>query len=145
MSYRIEENSNKVRVYTASKFENYKLVREVNDIIRDEGWGEITYDWTLTDEFDKNGNFLGFTRIPEERRKLYAYKDKRGVMTADALIFIADKDGRGAYWECGLADAKGIPIVVVNPSNYCIFYEGDNVIVVDNITEAINHVRALVR
>jgi hypothetical protein len=68
----------------------------------------ITYDWTVCDTFSTE----------------QATNDMNGVMTADALIFIAEKDlqYRGAYVEFGIAIARGIPIYVLGPyADSCIF------------------------
>ena len=68
----------------------------------------ITFDWTTAEQFCKEQAVL----------------DKQGVMTADALVFIAEKDLRycGALVELGMAVARGIPIYVIGEAiNGCIF------------------------
>ena len=68
----------------------------------------ITFNWTTAEQF-----------CVEQ-----AVMDKQGVMTADALVFIAEKDYqfKGAYVELGMAVARGIPIYIMGEAiNACIF------------------------
>ena|SRR5467141_3758616 len=96
-----------MRVYVASKFENYSRVREVMFQLVEAGH-TITYDWTQCDQFTED----------------QASKDMAGVMTAHALVFIAEKDlpYRGAYVEFGMAIARGIPVYIMGRHiDQCIF------------------------
>ncbi len=87
-----------MKIYVAGKWEEKVQVREVMKQLMDAGH-TITHDWTIA---ELNG-------IPNTEQAL---ADKKGVMVADALVCVFEKDLRysGALTEFGIAVAKGIPI-----------------------------------
>jgi nucleoside 2-deoxyribosyltransferase len=96
-----------MKIYVASKFEEYPRVREIMAALIEAGH-TITYDWTNCDQFTVE----------------QAAKDMDGVLSADALVFIAEENlpYKGAYVEFGIAVARGIPIYLLgNAANACIF------------------------
>lgn len=102
-----------VRIYVAAPFQEYQLVREVQNALR--GWGhEITQDWTQGAE--------GKPREQESAMSpgdkwLAAWRNKRGVRTADALVLLASEKhkGTGVWVELGMALAYDIPVAVMGP------------------------------
>lgn len=102
-----------MRVYVAAKWEDRERAREVMYLLVKAGH-QITYDWTICDQFS------------EEQ----AQRDVSGVLTANALVFIAEKDlhYKGAYVEFGIAVAQNIPIYVMGHYiDQCIFTKLPNV------------------
>jgi nucleoside 2-deoxyribosyltransferase len=96
-----------LRIYVATKWEESARARQVMVDLVFAGH-TITYDWTQAEQFSED----------------QAMKDKFGVMSADALVFIAEKDRAysGALVEFGIAVARGIPIYILGPYiDQCIF------------------------
>lgn len=96
-----------MKIYVATKWEERFYARQVMDALVAAGH-TITYDWTHGEQ------------ISREQAEL----DKRGVMTADALVVIAERDlaYKGTYVEFGIAVARGIPIYIEgNAIDGCIF------------------------
>jgi nucleoside 2-deoxyribosyltransferase len=87
-----------MRVYVATKWEEIPRAREVMATLIQAGH-TITYDWTHGEQFNLE----------------QAQADKQGVLTADAMVFIAEKPlaYNGALAEFGMAIARGIPIYVL--------------------------------
>lgn len=127
-----------MRIYTASAFGNYRRVREFNDYARDLGHS-ITFDWTLTEEFDENGDL----KIDRENNwdahldggvaLRYAEADMEGVTTADLLVFIADEgEPFGALIEVGAALAYGVMIWAIQPQRRSVFWALPRVMIFDS-------------
>ena len=96
-----------MRIYVAAKWEDRPRARIIMDRLIAAGH-EITYDWTRAEQFSV----------------VQASHDKQGVMTADALVFIAEKDlsYKGAYVEFGMAIAIGLPVYILGHHiDQCIF------------------------
>lgn len=96
------------RIYVAGKFEDIERVRAVQDVLKGAGH-TITFDWTRDED--------GFTAVQ-------AMRDMRGVLTADALVFVAYEDlgFRGSYVEFGMALMRGIPIYLIGTgADRCLF------------------------
>jgi hypothetical protein len=114
-----------LRVYVAGKFHRYEEVRALIDALPD--GCVVTHDWTRTEEFDEDGkpNFSPGEEadIPRDQIMMHAANDIRGVRTADLLILIGDEKLCGALIEVGAAMAYGIPIWVVGPTRWTIFWE----------------------
>ncbi len=104
-----------MRIYVASKFEEQTRVREVMAQLRTAGHA-ITYDWTMNEQIS-----------PEQARK-----DVMGVLSADALVLIAEKDLNycGALVEFGIAIGRELPIFVIGDAlnDRCIFMKLPNLI-----------------
>lgn len=97
-----------MQLYVAGKFEDTERVRDVQDELVAVGH-TISFDWTRDED--------GFTSVQ-------ATRDMMGVMTADALVFVAEEPlaYKGAYVEFGIALARGIPIYVLgNGIDDCLF------------------------
>src|ERR1700761_7494063 len=94
-----------MNIYTASKFENAAVVREFNKQVRASGH-PITWDWTITPEFNEAG--LNAPLTPAQRTT-YGMLDYAGVMSCDLLIFIdlEDYQPNGGRWEAGIALGAG--------------------------------------
>jgi hypothetical protein len=111
-----------IRVYVAGKFTRYEEVRALIDALP-EGC-VVTHDWTRTEEFDEDGHpKADDTEVPSERLAMHAINDLRGVRSADLLILIGDENLCGAMAEVGAALVLGIPVWVVGPCRYTIFWE----------------------
>ncbi len=97
-----------MRIYVASKFEEAPRVREVQAQLIAAGH-TITYDWTQNEQVDAT----------------QAWNDAMGVVTADALVLVAEKDLPycGAMVEFGMALGRGIPVYVIGNAldTRCIF------------------------
>jgi hypothetical protein len=136
-----------MKFYVAGKFQNYEVVRAFADRLRDAGH-EITYDWTRTDEFDEQGHPIvsqyqgetddsGDEILSYEAQKKYAHLDADGVAEADALVLFATPNVTGALIETGMALGYGIPVIVIDPARWTIFYALDLVTVVKDEEEAL--------
>ncbi len=102
-----------MRIYVATKWEEKDRAREVMADLRHKGH-TITYDWTRCEQFSAE----------------QARNDVMGVMTADALVLIAEKPlaYKGAYVEFGIAVARNIPIYLIGTGmDECIFTQLANV------------------
>ena len=97
-----------MRVYVAAKFEDQERVLDIMAILRHAGH-TITYDWTRKEQISKEQATL----------------DAQGVLTAEALILVAEQPYAycGALVELGLALGRGIPIYVLGTvlDAKCIF------------------------
>lgn len=102
-----------MRVYLATKFEEGPRVKAVAMALEAAGH-TITYKWWFNDEFTTE----------------QASKDMAGVMTANALVFIAEKDlpYKGAFVELGMAIARNLPVYIMgNAIDACIFVKLPNI------------------
>jgi len=89
-----------VKCYVAGKFEETDRVQEVQDVLKAVGH-TITHDWT---------------RSPRGlSKRAQALLDTRGVLDADILVIIFEKDlgYKGAYTELGVALALGKPVYIL--------------------------------
>ena len=93
-----------LKVYVASRLENFAEVRVMYAVLRDVGLS-VSYDWT------RDGDVRG--RGVLARREV-SEKEIRAVRESDALVLLTP-GGRGAHVELGAALALGIAIVVVGP------------------------------
>ncbi len=96
-----------MRVYVASKFEDRARASQIMNRLTAVGH-VVTHDWTQSSQFSM----------------AQAHHDREGVMTAEALVIIAERDYpfRGTYVELGMALARGIPIYLLGEAmNACIF------------------------
>lgn len=113
-----------MKIYIASRLENHPQVKAVRDALVADGHS-ITYDWT------RHGSVQG---EGEDRLREVAAAERAGVMTADIVIVLLP-GGRGTHAELGIANALGIPVILVSKtrdmfqadSATCAFYWNDNV------------------
>ena len=115
-----ERTGNYIRVYIATKYEAGPRAAELAEVLTDLGH-DITYEWWKNEQFTAE----------------QAAFDAEGVVTADALIFIAEEDYRyaGAYVEMGMALALGIPVLLLGHAiDKCIFVKLPGVISVTEDT-----------
>lgn len=113
-----------MRVYVASKFQNYAAVREAVCYIENAGH-EITHDWTATDEFDAAGDPLAENEaeLTDEQQRRYAAADFLGVKRCDALLVLAHPRMCGGMVEVGIALGLAKRIAVVEAERCpTIFY-----------------------
>jgi hypothetical protein len=88
----------KNKVYVAGSWVDRANVFNVISYLRKNGI-EITHDWTGEDE--------------EGVYRKYAEDDRLGIFKADVLVLCnSETCSEGKFWECGLADAWGKPIIV---------------------------------
>ena len=114
-----------MKVYIASKLENYRQVQAVRNALRNAGH-VITYDWTEHGPAILRGiEFL----------KEVAENERDGVVSADAVVVLLP-GGRGTHAELGMACALNIPVMLIadHPNTYfscdentCAFYWNSNV------------------
>lgn len=121
------------RVYVAAKFQEYESARRLMDAFTAGGY-TITHDWTRTQEFDESGHPIAAdpNDMPPEIIKMHAENDVRGVRNADFLVVLGDADLCGALIEVGIALALRIPIYVIKPKRWTIFYGMDEFVLVDH-------------
>jgi hypothetical protein len=129
-----------LRVYVAGRFTQYERLRAVMDAVTEEGYA-VTHDWTRTEEFGVDGHPLVHEqgRRPAEADS-YAHHsedDIRGCRTADAVLAIADEPLTGGLIEIGAALAYGVPVVVVAPWRWTVFWEHPLVKVVSTLDDAL--------
>lgn len=125
-----------IKVYVAGKWEDRERVREVMRILKEDNF-EITCDWT-THEYPPVGE--------EYKLAFYAIQDIEGVLKAEALLIMAEKEYnyRGALVEMGVALGKRIPIYVVGHGlDGCIFLEMPQVWRCDTLDKAILYLERL--
>jgi nucleoside 2-deoxyribosyltransferase len=121
-----------MKVYVASKLENYGQVREVYRLLTELGH-EITHDWTEE-----------FFMEDKSNAQMIAELDYNGVCDCDILFLINYQRCAGAFTELGIALHAGKVIVVVDgfheekPSN--IFFHLPMVNHFDTIEDAIKFV-----
>jgi hypothetical protein len=107
----------------------------------------VTHDWTRTEEFGEDGHpaFADESGIPKERLAMHAADDVRGVRTADLVVAVADTPLCGALIEIGVALAVGVPVWVVAPWRWTIFWEHDLVRTFHSIDGVVGHIGQLDR
>lgn len=115
------------RIYVASKFTQYARARGVMDALTAVGH-TVTHDWTRTSQFDDDGepNFDPANEqnlVPRGDRQRHARNDVRGVRTADVLLALLDQPSCGAPVEVGMALAYGVPVMLVEPWAYTVFWD----------------------
>jgi len=114
-----------MRFYVASRFGNYRKVREVTDRLVEAGH-TITYDWTrAVGEFDEDGKLLvdPAADLSPEQQLHFAHEDTNGAMLCNALILLWTPDMAGAYIEVGMALTVGtIDVHVVGCPRFTIFW-----------------------
>ena len=96
-----------MKIYVATKYEEAPRARQVMGLLIAHGH-TITYNWTWN----------------EQSSSEQAHKDMQGVLDADALVLIIEKDlqYKGALVEVGIALGKGIPVYVIGSYfDNCIF------------------------
>jgi hypothetical protein len=136
-----------VRIYVAGRFKEYQKVRSLLDQLVAHGH-EITHDWTRNPkEFDAEGNItvefsdIGAPALTIEEQIQAADDDQQGVATAEAVVLVGDSDTLyGALLETGMAFAYGIPVIVINPNRWSVFWTPSDlrrVAVVESPAEAI--------
>lgn len=97
----------KMRVYVASKAENYQRVREVQQLFKDAGH-HITYDWTP--DVEKLGPGAG---LQEAKMRECAIRDKDGVWRCQLLAAICFPGWLGTLLEVGMGLAWDKPIWLI--------------------------------
>lgn len=117
-----------MKVYTASRFGNYRVVRAFNDALRAAGH-EVTHDWTRTSEFDLAGDpiFGDGTGLSRDMQAQHATADLDAVAAADAVVLLPMPDMGGAYIEIGYALAHDKHVFVAGPVRFTIFWALPNV------------------
>jgi nucleoside 2-deoxyribosyltransferase len=104
-----------MKFYVAGRFHHQDKVKQVMSEIRDEGHN-ITEDWT------EHRSISPYSENPEISLE-YASADIEGVKNADVFVLLANKDGRGAHTELGVALANGIKTFVIGDLREdCMFY-----------------------
>ncbi len=97
-----------MRIYVAAAYAERNRAAEVMSLMRENGH-TITYDWTTN----------------EQESAEQASADFQGVVTADALVFLAEKpyvSTGGAMVEFGAALACKLPVYVIGSGiDRCIF------------------------
>lgn len=99
-----------MRIYVAGKWEERERVRTIMALLRTVGH-TITHDWTRNDE-----------RMSRES----ARGDLNGVVSAEAVVFLAEHDlpYKGSLVEVGIAIGRNIPVYVLgNACDSCIFWQ----------------------
>ena len=103
-----------MRIYVASAWAERIRACQVMYQLRAAGH-TITYDWTQQ----------------EQETTAQALADYRGVVTADVLVFVAEKpytSGGGAICEMGIALGAEIPVFLMGDgADRCIFTKHPNV------------------
>lgn len=89
--------------YVASSIKNITWVNRVQVMLETFGF-TITYDWTA--HGDVTGQ--GATRCAE-----VAVRERAAVKSASVLVVLLP-GGKGTHWECGVADAVGVPIIMIS-------------------------------
>lgn len=114
------------KVYVAGKTNNYREVREVQQICRSLGL-EITHDWTqVIGEVGEDGGLKG--EASDSKRQQWAIDDVQGVRAADLFIMLCSPGVCGTLIEFGIAVELELPIVIIGtPERDSVFFELPNV------------------
>lgn len=114
-----------MKIYIASKLENYLQVQALRDALIAAGH-TITYDWTLHGSVQGQG---------EARLREVAAAERNGVLQAE-LVIVLLPGGHGTHTELGMANALGKPVIIFSAfkepfDEYegatCAFYWNENV------------------
>jgi len=107
-----------MRIYVAGKLCDAATVRAIQAALIGAGH-TITYEWT---------KHIPVWRAMRQRneptaakivyKKLCGENDLKGVICADALVWLYHPDSRGAFVELGVALRAGIPIYVLKSTPY---------------------------
>lgn len=107
-------NIKPIRVYVASTLSNYVRVREIMDVLYNNGI-VVTYDWTghaqILSKFLSSESASVCDKVPKPDPST-AEGELNGVITSDVLL-VVQPAGRGTYCEFGVALALKKPIVVL--------------------------------
>ena len=114
-----------MKIYIASKLENYEQVRYVRDFLARFGH-TLTYDWTL------HGSIKETT---EQDLTDCANAELQGVRDAD-IVLVLLPGGRGTHAELGMAIALNKPVYIWSATHElftltdktCAFYWNNNVL-----------------
>jgi nucleoside 2-deoxyribosyltransferase len=123
-----------MKIYIASKLENFEHVQALRDSLRTLGH-VITYDWTVHGPVYRSGL---------ERVREVAEAETLGVLNAD-LVIVLWPGGRGTHVEFGIALGAGIPIIFVSgderhhqaTTETCAFYHHPRVTRAYTLPEAL--------
>lgn len=112
-----------MRIYVAGRFRRYERCRALIDDLSTAGH-QITHDWTRNEEFGRDGHPLvaDDQSIPRDRQAVLAADDIAGCASADLLVVIADEPLCGALIELGVALANEVPVWVIAPWRWTIFW-----------------------
>lgn len=125
-----------MKIYVAGRFTRYERCRALIDDIVAAGH-EITNDWTRGEWFDEHGHPLGSDKdLPADAQEDLARSAIEGCKTADLIVVIADEPLCGALIEMGVALANNVPIWVITPWRWTIFWKHPLVTVLNNEQEA---------
>jgi nucleoside 2-deoxyribosyltransferase len=92
-----------MKIYIASKLENFANVQTLRDCLKESGH-EITYDWTVHGPVYRAGL---------ERVREVAEAETKGVLAAD-LVIVLWPGGRGTHVEMGIALGSGKAVIFVS-------------------------------
>jgi hypothetical protein len=111
-----------MRIYVAGRFTRYERCRALIDAVVTAGH-EITNDWTRGEWFDEDGHPRGADAdLPATAQADLAREAVDGCETADLVVVIADEPLCGALIELGVALSKRIPVWVIAPWRWTIFW-----------------------
>lgn len=123
-----------MKFYVASRFLNYRAVREMTDHLTRVGH-ECTHDWTRTDEFDENGDLAlrDPYAISNEQKYRYAMADLLGVRAAEFVVVLGAEGMIGAWIEFGIAlENQNVErIFMIDPPRGGVFFALPKVTVLD--------------
>jgi hypothetical protein len=115
-----------MKIYVAGKFEDYRRVREIQELARKHGH-TITFDWTVVAAMVENTG----QRPTEDLERENAGKDLWGVKTAHLLIALHHPEALGTLIEVGIAFGTGKQIWLVGPWGHSVFWADPNVMKVE--------------
>lgn len=111
-----------MRIYVAGRFGRYERCRALMDDLASAGH-EITQDWTRGEHFDEDGHpRTEDENIPREQQAALARGALDGVARAELVVVIADEPLCGALIEFGCAVAHGVPVWVIAPWRWSVFW-----------------------
>jgi nucleoside 2-deoxyribosyltransferase len=132
-----------MKIYVAGRFTRYERCRALIDNITIAGH-QITNDWTRGEWFDQFGHPLGSdSDLPTEAQTYLSQTAIEGVMTADLVVILANEQLCGALIEMGVALANDVPVWVITPWRWTIFWTHPLVEVLNNEKEALERLGCL--
>ena len=102
-----------MKIYIASSWKNQHAVEMLTELIRDKGHEVLSFVESSYGEGYATGKMMDFETWmnSDGANKAFLY-DSTGATTADLVIYISPS-GQDASAECGMAWAKGIPIIAL--------------------------------
>lgn len=112
-----------MRVYVASSAQDFERVRAVQAVVRAAGH-EVTFDWTDIENPESLAEVREDWTGNPDRARVLARRERRAVISADVLVLCGPTPphGLGCFIETGMALARGVIVIVIEPIRESVFW-----------------------